>query len=171
MFHLISTLSQYGKVGLVCIGATRGRADFFYSKTKAVLDMETKWAVEWISIAGHLALFINSNFHFSICFYDAPLALKGMVWLPFIKGYQSAVITLLCYLTASVTASSAVPLFFKTVYPACNAAVSPFLWAVSCSGVMEFCKNGAALPCITSINRSSFCAWMFCIVSSKRNTQ
>ena len=46
MFHLISTLSQYGKVGLVCIGATRGRADFFYSKTKAVLDMETKWAVE-----------------------------------------------------------------------------------------------------------------------------
>jgi hypothetical protein len=40
MFHLISTLSQYGKLGVVCIGATPERAEFFYNKTKAVLDEE-----------------------------------------------------------------------------------------------------------------------------------
>lgn len=39
MFHLISALSQYGKLGLVCIGATPERADFFYQKTIAVLHM------------------------------------------------------------------------------------------------------------------------------------
>jgi hypothetical protein len=41
MFHLISTLSQYGKLGVVCIGATAQRAEYFYNKTKAVLDEET----------------------------------------------------------------------------------------------------------------------------------
>ncbi|MBB1284152.1 carboxylate-amine ligase [Flavisolibacter sp. BT320] len=38
MFHLISALSQYGKLGLVCIGATPERASFFYEKTVVVLE-------------------------------------------------------------------------------------------------------------------------------------
>jgi hypothetical protein len=41
MFHLISALSQYGKIGLLCIGATRENAEFFFNKTIAVLDKET----------------------------------------------------------------------------------------------------------------------------------
>jgi hypothetical protein len=40
MFHLISALSQYGKLGLVCIGATPERAAFFYKKTMDVLYKE-----------------------------------------------------------------------------------------------------------------------------------
>lgn len=40
MFHLISALSQYGKLGVVCIGATPERAQSFYDKTVAVLDAE-----------------------------------------------------------------------------------------------------------------------------------
>ncbi len=38
MFHLISTLSQYGKLGVVCIGNTPQRAMYFYNKTREVLD-------------------------------------------------------------------------------------------------------------------------------------
>lgn len=38
MFHLISALSQYGKLGLVCIGASPERASFFYHKTVHVLN-------------------------------------------------------------------------------------------------------------------------------------
>ena len=41
MFHLISTLSQFGKIGVVCIGDTPERAEAFYYKTKAVLDKES----------------------------------------------------------------------------------------------------------------------------------
>ena len=40
MFHLISALSQFGKLGIVCIGATPERAAFFYNKTVAVLNAE-----------------------------------------------------------------------------------------------------------------------------------
>lgn len=40
MFHLISALSQYGKLGLVCIGATPERARYFYRKTEEVLLRE-----------------------------------------------------------------------------------------------------------------------------------
>jgi hypothetical protein len=40
IFHLISALSQYGKLGLVCIGASPERAAFFYEKTKDVLLRE-----------------------------------------------------------------------------------------------------------------------------------
>lgn len=40
MFHLISTLSQYGKIGVVCIGDTPEKADMYFFKTKAVLDRE-----------------------------------------------------------------------------------------------------------------------------------
>ncbi|HEV7334293.1 MAG TPA: peptide ligase PGM1-related protein [Flavisolibacter sp.] len=39
IFHLISALSQYGKLGLVCIGATPERAANFYYKTANVLRM------------------------------------------------------------------------------------------------------------------------------------
>lgn len=40
MFHLISALSQYGKVGLVSIGSTPERAVEFYNKVVEVLDNE-----------------------------------------------------------------------------------------------------------------------------------
>ena len=40
MFHLIGALSQYGKLGLVCIGATPERAQHFFDKTKQVLYRE-----------------------------------------------------------------------------------------------------------------------------------
>lgn len=43
MFHLISALSQHGKLGVVCIGATPERADFYYRKTVEVLDKECKY--------------------------------------------------------------------------------------------------------------------------------
>lgn len=42
MFHLISTLSQYGKIGVVCIGANPERANYYYNKTKEVLDKECR---------------------------------------------------------------------------------------------------------------------------------
>ena len=41
MFHLISALSQFGKLGLVCIGSTLHRAKMLYKKTIEVLDKET----------------------------------------------------------------------------------------------------------------------------------
>ena len=40
MFHLISALSQFGKLGVVCIGATPERAEFYYRKTVDVLNRE-----------------------------------------------------------------------------------------------------------------------------------
>lgn len=43
MFHLISALSQYGKLGVVCIGATPEKADFYYRKTVEVLDKEGRY--------------------------------------------------------------------------------------------------------------------------------
>jgi len=41
MFHLIGALSQFGKLGVVCIGSTPERAQFFYEETVKVLDRET----------------------------------------------------------------------------------------------------------------------------------
>jgi hypothetical protein len=41
MFHMIGALSQYGKMGIVCIGASPEEAVEFYKKTIAVLDAET----------------------------------------------------------------------------------------------------------------------------------
>ena len=41
MFHLIGALSEFGKLGLVCIGSTPERAKGFYEKTIAVLNHET----------------------------------------------------------------------------------------------------------------------------------
>lgn len=40
VFHLISALSQFGKLGVVCIGATPEKADFYYKKTVDVLNRE-----------------------------------------------------------------------------------------------------------------------------------
>jgi hypothetical protein len=41
MFHMIGALSQFGKMGIVCIGASPEEAYSFYRKTIQVLDMET----------------------------------------------------------------------------------------------------------------------------------
>jgi hypothetical protein len=41
MFHMIGALSQFGKMGIVCIGESREEAYSFYEKTIAVLDAET----------------------------------------------------------------------------------------------------------------------------------
>lgn len=41
MFHMIGALSQFGKMGIVCIGSSREEAYSFYKKTIAVLDAET----------------------------------------------------------------------------------------------------------------------------------
>ncbi len=41
MFHMIGALSQYGKMGIVCIGSSPEEAVEFYKKTIAVLDAET----------------------------------------------------------------------------------------------------------------------------------
>jgi hypothetical protein len=37
-FHLIGALSEFGKLGVVCIGETQARADALYERTVAVLD-------------------------------------------------------------------------------------------------------------------------------------
>jgi hypothetical protein len=42
MFHLISALSQFGKLGIVCIGATPEKANFYYEKTVEVLEKECR---------------------------------------------------------------------------------------------------------------------------------
>ena len=41
MFHMIGALSQFGKMGVVCIGATPQEAYQYYTKTIEVLDAET----------------------------------------------------------------------------------------------------------------------------------
>jgi hypothetical protein len=42
MFHLIGALSQYGKMGVVCVGSTPQRAKEFYTKIVEVLDNECR---------------------------------------------------------------------------------------------------------------------------------
>jgi hypothetical protein len=42
MFHMIGALSQFGKMGMVCIGTSREEAYSLYIKTIAVLDAETE---------------------------------------------------------------------------------------------------------------------------------
>ena len=41
MFHMIGALSQYGKMGIVCIGGSPEEASLYYQKTIEVLDAET----------------------------------------------------------------------------------------------------------------------------------
>jgi hypothetical protein len=40
MFHLIGALSQYGKLGILCIGSTRKRAIEYFEKIMMVLNKE-----------------------------------------------------------------------------------------------------------------------------------
>lgn len=40
MFHLLGALSQYGKLGMVCIASSHERAKMFYDKTLEVLELE-----------------------------------------------------------------------------------------------------------------------------------
>jgi hypothetical protein len=42
MFHLIGALSQFGKLGVVCIGSSPERAEFFYNETVRVLNVEVE---------------------------------------------------------------------------------------------------------------------------------
>jgi len=42
MFHLVGALSQYGKLGVICIGSSPERAKFFYDETEKVLNQECK---------------------------------------------------------------------------------------------------------------------------------
>ena len=42
MFHMIGALSQYGKLGVVCIGDSPEEAFALYEKTVSVLDAETE---------------------------------------------------------------------------------------------------------------------------------
>ena len=43
MFHMIGALSQYGKLGMVCIGKTLEEAKEYYQKTIEVLEKECSW--------------------------------------------------------------------------------------------------------------------------------
>jgi PGM1 C-terminal domain len=38
MFHIIGALSQYGKLGIVCIGDSPEKANTFYKRTVDILD-------------------------------------------------------------------------------------------------------------------------------------
>jgi len=40
VFHLVGALSEYGKVGLVCVGDSHQRSKRLYEETVAVLDRE-----------------------------------------------------------------------------------------------------------------------------------
>ncbi len=40
MFHLIGALSEHGKLGIVCIGSSPERAEYFYNETVRVLNAE-----------------------------------------------------------------------------------------------------------------------------------
>ena len=42
VFHLIGALSEFGKLGVVCVGASRDRADALYRRTIEILDREQR---------------------------------------------------------------------------------------------------------------------------------
>ncbi len=42
VFHLIGALSEFGKLGMVCIGDNHRQAEFLYRKTRGVLDSVTR---------------------------------------------------------------------------------------------------------------------------------
>ena len=42
IFHLIGALSQFGKLGVICIGSSAGRAKMYYDQIVSVLDKEGK---------------------------------------------------------------------------------------------------------------------------------
>ncbi|WP_457653604.1 peptide ligase PGM1-related protein [Rhodocaloribacter sp.] len=45
-FHLIGALSQYGKLGVLCIAGNRGRSRELFEETKVVLDLEAQAQAE-----------------------------------------------------------------------------------------------------------------------------
>ncbi len=51
VFHLMGALSQFGKLGIVCIGDNRRQADFLYAQAIQVLDQET--GAQAASVSGH----------------------------------------------------------------------------------------------------------------------
>jgi hypothetical protein len=40
MFHLVGALSEFGKLGLVCVGSSPEKAKEYYDKTISILDLE-----------------------------------------------------------------------------------------------------------------------------------
>jgi len=40
VFHLIGALSEFGKLGVVCVGASSERAEALYRRTVEILDRE-----------------------------------------------------------------------------------------------------------------------------------
>ena len=46
LFHMIGALSQYGKMGVTCIGDSPDEADELYRRTREVMDLETDASVE-----------------------------------------------------------------------------------------------------------------------------
>ena len=52
-FHLIGALSEFGKLGVMCIGASHERADTLYRRTVEVLDREGRVDVEGEMRRGH----------------------------------------------------------------------------------------------------------------------
>ena len=41
VFHLVGALSEFGKLGMLCIGDNLQQATFLYNKAKSVLNKET----------------------------------------------------------------------------------------------------------------------------------
>ena len=46
MFHLIGALSQFGKLGVVCVGSTMERVKMYYKKTVDILDLESRYGID-----------------------------------------------------------------------------------------------------------------------------
>jgi hypothetical protein len=49
VFHLIGALSEYGKLGMLCVGDTRASAERYFHETVAVLNRETD--ARWSSVS------------------------------------------------------------------------------------------------------------------------
>ena len=43
MFHLIGALSQYGKLGVVCVGSSMEKVKMYYKRTVDILDLESRF--------------------------------------------------------------------------------------------------------------------------------
>lgn len=52
MFHLVGALSEYGKLGLVCVGSSPARAKEFYDRTLQILDRECAGHPEFTDVCG-----------------------------------------------------------------------------------------------------------------------
>ena len=48
MFHLIGALSQFGKLGVVCVGSSMERVKMYYKKTVDILDLESRYGVDCV---------------------------------------------------------------------------------------------------------------------------